>query len=42
MIVSEEHKADLIKLTKKCAHSLINNNYCSVCLRICIIGRPKK
>ena len=26
----------------KCIHSLINNNYCSVCLKICSLGHPKK
>ncbi|TFG22629.1 MAG: hypothetical protein EU529_09855 [Promethearchaeota archaeon] len=26
----------------KCIHSLINNNYCSVCLKVCPLGHPKK
>jgi len=27
---------------KKCIDSLINNNYCSYCLKICPLGQPKK
>jgi epoxyqueuosine reductase QueG len=26
----------------KCIESLINNNYCSVCLKVCALGHPKK
>lgn len=27
---------------KKCIESLINNNYCSYCLKVCPLGSPKK
>lgn len=26
----------------KCIYSLVNNNFCSVCLKICSLGHPKK
>jgi epoxyqueuosine reductase QueG len=26
----------------KCVKSLINNNFCSICLKICSLGHPKK